>query len=222
MKKNNLMYYLVITILLILFNIIAFVIPIEKNTTFWIVYVFSDLAFIMQVPLWMISFGKNDTLKNKFLGISLIYIGIFYLIIQLIVFIVFVVFPTLPVWLAIIICSIIFALSIIFVIAGKTGTKEIKRIDEKIKVKRAFIQFLQTDIEMLIENEKDNETKEALKKLAEKVRFSDPMSHEMLAELESRISSKVDEMKNLFNKKELIDEVDKLLIERNKKCKILK
>lgn len=222
MKKNNLMYYLVITILLILFNIIAFVIPIEKNTTFWIVYVFSDLAFIMQVPLWMISVGKNDTLKNKFLGISLIYIGIFYLIIQLIVFIVFVVFPTLPVWLAIIICSIIFALSIIFVIAGKTGTKEIKRIDEKIKVKRAFIQFLQTDIEMLIENEKDNETKEALKKLAEKVRFSDPMSHEMLAELESRISSKVDEMKNLFNKKELIDEVDKLLIERNKKCKILK
>lgn len=222
MKKNNLMYYLVITLLLILFNVIAFVIPIEKNTTFWIIYAFSDLSFIMQIPLWMISVRKNDTLKNKFLGGSLIYIGIFYLIIQLIFFIIFVVFPTLPVWLAIILCSIIFALTIIFVIAGQTGTKAIKRIDEKIKIKHTFIQFLQTDIEMLIENEKDNETKETLKKLAEKVRFSDPMSHEMLSELESIISSKVDEMKNLSNKKDLIDEVDKLLIERNKKCKILK
>lgn len=222
MKKNNLIYYLVITILLILFNVIAFVLPIEKNTTFWIVYVFSDLAFIMQIPLWTISVGKNDTLKNKFLGFSLIYIGIFYLIIQLIVFIIFIVFPTLPVWLAIIICTIIFALSIVFVIAAQTGTKEIKRIDDKIKVKRAFIQFLQTDIEMLMENEKDQETKEALKKLAEKVRFSDPMSHEMLAEVELKISNKLDEMKNISNKKDLIDEVDKLLIERNKKCKILK
>ena len=75
---------------------------------------------------------------------------------------------------------------------------------------------------MIVESESDNETKEALKKLAEKVRFSDPMSHGMLGELESRILAKVDEMKSQADKKELIKEVDILLTERNKKCKTLK
>ena len=95
-------------------------------------------------------------------------------------------------------------------------------VEEKNKVKRAFIQFLQTDIEMLAESESDAETKAALSKLAEKVRFSDPMSHEMLGELESRISTKVEEMKTTAYKKALISEIEILLIERNKKCKILK
>ena len=44
----------------------------------------------------------------------------------------------------------------------------------------------------------------------------------MLGELESRISAKVDEMKSATDKKALIGEVDILLTERNKKCKILK
>ena len=96
------------------------------------------------------------------------------------------------------------------------------RVEEKIKIKRAFIQFLQTDIEMLAESETDTETKAELKKLAEKVRFSDPMSHEMLGELESRISAKVEEMKTATDKKGLIAEINILLTERNKKCKILK
>lgn len=222
MKKNNLMSYLALGILFVLFNLIAFLIPTEKNATFWTAYVFSVIAFAVQIPLWKIAFGKKDTLKSKFLGIPVIHVGIAYLIIQLIAFAVFMVFPTLPVWLAVIVCAIILATSALCIIAGQAGANEINRVEEKIKVKRAFIQFLQTDIEMLAENETDTETKAELKKLAEKVRFSDPMSHEMLGELESRISAKVEEMKTAADKKALIEEVTTILTERNKKCKILK
>jgi hypothetical protein len=124
--------------------------------------------------------------------------------------------------LAVVVCSIILAISALCAIAGQAGANEINRVEEKIKVKRAFIQFLQVDIEMLAESETDAETKAELKKLAEKVRFSDPMSHEMLGELESRISVKVEEIKTATDKKAIIKEIDVLLIERNKKCKILK
>ena len=222
MKKNNLMSYLALGIVFVLFNVIAFVIPTDKTATFWTAYVFSVIAFAVQIPLWKIALGKKDTLKSKFLGIPVIHVGITYLIIQLISFAIFMIFPTLPVWLAVIVCAIILAISALCAIAGQAGADEINRIDEKIKVKRAFIQFLQTDIEMLAENESDPETKAALEKLAEKVRFSDPMSHEMLGELESRISAKVEEMKTAADKKVLIEEISTLLIERNKKCKILK
>ncbi len=222
MKKNNLMSYLALGIVFVLFNVIAFVIPTDKTATFWTAYAFSLIAFAVQIPLWKIALGKKDTLKSKFLGIPIIQVGITYLIIQLIAFAVFMIFPTLPVWLAVVVCTIILAISALCAIAGQAGANEINRVEEKIKVKRAFIQFLQTDIEMLTENETNAETKAELKKLAEKVRFSDPMSHEMLGELESRISAKVEEMKIVSDKIALVREVEILLIERNKKCKILK
>ena len=222
MKKNNLMSYIALGIVFALFNVIAFVIPTEKTATFWTAYAFSVVAFAVQIPLWKIALGKKDTLKSKFLGIPVIHVGITYLIIQLIAFAVFMILPTLPVWLAVVVCTIILAISALCAIAGQVGANEINRVEEKIKVKRAFIQFLQTDIEMLAETETDAETTAALKKLAEKVRFSDPMSHEMLGELESRISAKVEEMKTATDKKALIEEITTLLTERNKKCKILK
>lgn len=222
MKKNNLMSYLALGIVFALFNVIAFVVPTDKTATFWIAYAFSVVALAVQIPLWKLALGKKDTLKSKFLGIPVIYVGLTYLVIQLIAFAVFMSFPTLPVWLAIVVCSIILALSALCAIAGDAGANEIDRVEEKIKAKRTFIQFLQTDIEMLAETEADAETKAALKKLAEKVRFSDPMSHEMLGELESRISAKVEEMKTTADKKALVEEASTLLTERNKKCKILK
>ena len=180
------------------------------------------VAFAVQIPLWKIAFGKKETLKSKFLGIPVVHVGITYLIIQLIAFAVFMIFPMLPVWLAVVVCSIILAISMLCAIAGQAGANEINRVEEKIKVKRAFIQFLQTDIEMLAEIEPDAETKAELKKLAEKVRFSDPMSHEMLGELESRITAKVEDIKTASDKIALVREVEVLLMERNKKCKILK
>ena len=222
MKKNSLMSYLALGIVFALFNVIAFVIPTEKAATFWTAYAFSVVAFAVQIPLWKISLGKKDTLKSKFLGIPVIHVGITYLIIQLFAFAVFMIFPTLPTWLAVIVCAIILAIFALCAIAGQAGANEINRVEAKIKVKRAFIQFLKIDIEMLYESETDAETKAALKKLAEKIRFSDPMSHEMLGELESRISAKVEEMKTTADKKALIEEVTTLLTERNKKCKILK
>ena len=222
MKKNSLMSYLALGVVFALFNVIAFVIPTDKTPTFWTAYVFSVVAFAVQIPLWNIALGKKETLKSKFLGIPIIHVGLTYLIIQLIAFAVFMIFPTLPVWLAVVVCAIILAISALCAIAGQAGANEINRVEEKIKVKRAFIQFLQTDIEMLVESETDSETKAALKKLAENVRFSDPMSHEMLGELEFRISAKVEEMKAAADKKTLIEEVSILLSERNKKCKILK
>ena len=222
MKKNRLMPYLALGIAFALFNVIAFIIPTLKTAAFWTAYTFSVIAFAVQIPLWKIAFGKKDTLKSKFLGIPVIHVGFAYLVIQSIAFLIFMIFPMLPVGLVVVVCAIILAISALCAIAGQAGANEINRVEEKIKVKRAFIQFLQTDIEMLTEAETDAETKVALKKLAEKVRFSDPMSHETLGELEARITAKVEEMKTAVDKKTLIGEIDILLIERNKKCKILK
>ena len=74
----------------------------------------------------------------------------------------------------------------------------------------------------LAEKEENEEVHARLKDLIKLIRSSDPMSHEMLAELESRISEKVDTLKGATNKLEIIREIELLIIERNKKTKILK
>ena len=48
------------------------------------------------------------------------------------------------------------------------------------------------------------------------------MSNEQVADLEDKISTKLAELKNTSSKLEIMTELNSLLDERNKKCRILK
>lgn len=222
MKKNKGMTYAVLGIAFVLFNVISFAIPTVKTSTFWVAYVFTAVAFISQIAIWKFAFKGADTLKSKFLGIPLISVGITYLIIQLIAFAIFMALPLTASWIAIVVCALILGISGICLIGTETGREEINRVEEKVEKKVFYIKSLQVDIEMLANSETDAETKAALTKLAEKIRFSDPMSNEVLADLDTKISEKATELKMSDNKLEIISELDLLLTEWNKKTKILK
>ena len=222
MKKNSVMAYAVLAISFTLFNVIAFVIPTAKTATFWIAYAFTVIAFASQIAIWKVAFNGANTLKSKFLGIPLIPVGITYWIIQIIAFIVFMALPLTASWIAVVVCALILGISAICLIGTEIGREEISRVEEKVEKKVFYIKSLQVDIEMLSSTESDVDTKAALIKLAEKIRFSDPMSNEALAELEAEISAKVKELKTAENKAEIITVLDSLIVERNKKAKLLK
>lgn len=222
MKKNKGMAYAVLAIAFVLFNVIAFAVPTAKTATFWIAYVFSTVAFASQIAIWKFAFKGADTLKSKFLGIPLISVEITYLIIQIIAFAVFMALPLTASWIAIVVCALILGMSVICLIGTETGREEINRVEEKVKKKVFYIKSLQVDVEMLASAERDTDTKAALTKLAEKIRFSDPMSNDILAALEAEITTKVKELKTAENKAEIITVLDSLITERNKKAKLLK
>ena len=222
MKKNKGMAYAVLAIAFVLFNVIAFAVPTAKTSTFWIAYVFAAVAFVSQIAIWKFAFKGADTLKSKFLGIPLISVGITYLIIQLIAFAIFMAFPIAPTWIAIVVCALILGISAICLIGTETGREEVGRVEEKVEKKVFYIKSLQVDIEMLASAETNADTKMALTKLAEKIRFSDPMSNEVLADIEAEITAKVKELKTAENKAEIIKVLDSFITERNKKAKLLK
>ena len=222
MKKNSTKGYVILGILFALISIIAFAVPTVKTATFWITYVFTAAAFAAQIVIWKTALGKEGTLKSKFLGFPVVHIGIVYAIIQTVAFAVFMFVPTLPAWSAIVVCSIIAGVSAVCMISANVGRNEIERVEAKVQKKVFYIRELQADIELLADNESDAAVKTALTHLAEKIRFSDPMSSEQLADLENKISAKVLELKTAPNKVEIITELNSLLDERNKKCKILK
>lgn len=222
MKKKIPMGYVALGIAFVLFNVIAFAVPTAKTATFWIAYVFTAVAFASQIAVWKLAFKDGDTLKSKFLGIPLISVGTIYLIVQIIAFAIFMAYPTAPAWAAVVVCALILGVSAICLIGTDVGKEEIVRVEKKVEKKVFYIKALQVDVEMAAETEADAGTKTALLKLAEKLRFSDPMSNEALAELEAEIADKVKELKTAENKQKIIDELNLLLTERNKKTKLLK
>lgn len=219
MKKNSIKGYVILGILFVLISIIAFAVPTVKTATFWIAYVFTAAAFAAQIGIWKTALSKEGTLKSKFLGFPLVHIGIVYAVIQVIAFAVFMFVPTLPTWSAIVVCSIIAGVSAVCMISADAGRNEIERVEAKVQKKVFYIRELQADIELLADNETNADVKTALTQLAEKIRFSDPMSSEQLVDLENKISSKVAELKNAASKMEIITELNSLLDERNKNIK---
>ena len=222
MKKNSTKGYIILGILFALVSIIAFAVPTAKTATFWIAYAFTTAAFAVQIGVWRAALGKAETLKSKFLGFPVVHIGIVYAVIQVIAFAIFMFVPTLPVWSAIVVCSVIVGVSAVCMISAEAGRNEIERVETKVQKKVFYIRELQADVELMANNESDADVKTSLTQLAEKIHFSDPMSNEQLADLENQISSKVLELKTTANKVIVITELSLLLDERNKKCKILK
>ncbi|MGN0004959.1 MAG: hypothetical protein ACI37Z_03125 [Candidatus Gastranaerophilaceae bacterium] len=222
MKKNQGMAYAILCIAFALFNVFAFAVPTAKTATFWVSYVFTAISFALQIGVWKLAFKGRSAIKSKFLGIPIVSVGITYLIIQIIAFAVFMAFPLAPSWTAIVVSASILGISAMSLIGTETGREEINRVEEKVEKKISYIKSLQVDVEMLANTEMDADIKASLTKLAEKIRFSDPMSNDTLIDLETEIANKVKELKTTANKAEIIAGIELLLTERNKKAKLLK
>ena len=130
--------------------------------------------------------------------------------------------PALPVWSAIVAGAVIAGSSAICMIAADVGRSQIEQVSAKAREGTFYIRQLQTDIESLADTETNAETKTALKQLAEKIRFSDPMRDAQIADLEEQITVKIAELKYSEDKSRIINELILLLDKRNRKIKFLK
>lgn len=222
MKNNRTKGYVILGIMFVLITIISIAVPSVKNAAFWVSYAFTVIAFAAQIIIWKVAFRSDEALKSKFMGFPIVNIGIIYLVIQIILLIIFQSFQTLPVWAAVIICAAVAGVSAFCMICSSVGRNEIERVSAKVQGKVFFVKQLQVEIEVLANSETDIVIKSALMQLAEKVRFSDPVSDERLTDLEKQIIEKAAELKKGISMMKIINEISLLLDERNRKIKILK
>lgn len=214
--------YLILTIVLIVFAVAAFVAPFEKTPVFWVSFVFGLLAICFQIPLWNKALS-GETLRSKFLGFPVLHIGIAYLIIQLIVSIIMMAVPGIRLWIAIIVDVFILTITCVLITSGGVARSAIEETEEKIQEKTSFIKGLKADIDILLSKETDTKVKEALRKLSEEIHYSDPMSNSALGSIEAEISEKMISFSTAGeNKLNVISEISELIKQRNIKCKALK
>lgn len=232
MKKAYMFYSVIWAVLLALFNVLSFVsvgwAGIEKYTTsFWIGYIFITVAFIGQIICAYFALKDSD-IKKTFYNVSLISTSYTGLILSFIVGGLCMLISPLPYWVGIILCAIVLGLNVISVVKASAAIDIVSRVDEKVKKNTFFIKSLTIDAESLLSRAKSANIKAECKKVYEAVRYSDPMSDDALASVESQITVKFAELSeavkadNAEKVAELANEVFVLVGDRNKKCRLLK
>ena len=232
MNKKFKYYALIWAILLAVFNVICFITPDETagmskfGGAFWAGYIFITIAFIGQLVCAYIALKTDDKTK-LFYNIPIIRVSYTGLILTLVFGALCMAIPNLPNWVGIIVCLLVLAFTAIAVIKAKAAADVVENIDAKVKAKTIFVKTLTVDAENLFARATTPEAKDACKKVFEAVRYSDPMSNDALAGVESQITLKYNELSEAVsggadNVKNIADELVVLIGDRNRKCKLLK
>lgn len=230
MKKRFHLYIVVWAVLLALFNVIAFVsvgwAGQEKYTSsFWIGYVFITVMFIGQLICSYMAF-KADSAKKLFYNISLIRTSYIGLIVSFIVGGLCMLISPLPYWVGVIVCAIVLVANVLSVIKAAAAIDEIERVDTKVKTQTFFIKSLTVDADTLTASAKSEAVKAECRKVYEAIRYSDPMSNEALAAVESQITVKFAELSEAVksDNEEMVFNISiellTLISHRNKMCKV--
>ena len=233
MRKNFKYYVFCWFILVLLFHIIVLLIPNEVvrmnkfNGTFWVSYGGILLAFIVQLLCAYFTFKEENKQKISY-NLPLITISYFATLISVVLGAIFMVIPSLPNYLGAIACVLVLGLNTISVIKAKAAADMVGFIENKVQNNTHFIKSLTVDMENLKEQAMTDPIKAEVKKIYEAVRYSDPISNDALADLESQIVEKYDALTqavaqgNLGMVQAVAGEMIILINNRNKKCKLLK
>lgn len=233
MKKSIGIYSIIWAICLAVFNVIVFVTPNEIagvskfGGSFWVGYIFITIAFIGQLICALFAF-KAENRKQFFYKIPLISVSYTGLVLMLIAGSIFMAIPMLPEWIGIIVCMLILAFDAIAIMKATAAAEIVRGIDEKVKTQTFFIKNLASDAQSLMTSAKSDELRTEAKKVCEAIRYSDPMSNEVLSEMEAQIQKQFNAFADAVKAEdpELAKETADALVEmvngRNQKCKLLK
>lgn len=225
MKKEHIRPIAAFAVLLILYCLVAFLIPFVHTAVFWVSFVFTLIAFAVVAASIYIAFIKNPDAKSRFYGFPIAKIGVLYGAVQLLAGILFMALATIvPTWLAVLVYAIALGTSVIGLISAETVVEEIHIQDAKLKKDVSLMRDIQSKVSQMAAQSEDA----AIKALAEEFRYSDPVSSDAIAEAEADLAAAVDELQAAYVDgdseavKQLCHKASALLAERNRLCKLSK
>ena len=218
---------LIYLILLGVFNLLVFTIFKTRTSVFWLSYGFMTEAFVVQIISMLLAFKTADV-ETAFFGIPLASFSIYYLCAALIVGAVFMIFQKAGFVLALVIQVLLLAAFLIIAIIPLLARDTVQAVGENVKRNVTNLKSVLVDIEMLASSCAEPELKQALMKLADTVKYSDPMSNESVELIEQRIMRKISELRVSMDGRQTSDalqaceDLEQLYVERNKKLALSK
>lgn len=214
-------------IILAVYSLLVFVLPVPKNGVFWLSYFFMFVAFVLQLVGIYFSF-KDMTVKAVFFGIPLAQFTLFYFFAELFMSVVFMLIHMVPIIIPLLLQLLLLAVYAIVAIATIWARDTTVGINDHYKNSAGAMRMNTIDVEMLRDSATDPELKNQLRRLADAVRYSDPMTNPAIADLEATIKQETFALQtycedgDVAAAKEACTKLQRLYVERNKKLAALK
>ena len=230
LSKNAVRFLIFIGLALLVFNVIAFVVPFAKTGTFWIGYLFGTISILGQIAVMKLAFNGTTTVRSKFYGFPVARIGIIYAVVQVLLSIfVMALAAYIPAWIPVVIFIILFAIAAAGLVASDTVREEVVHQDAKIVEDVKAMRNLQSKMNMLVsQSDCNEEVKSALSSLAEEIKYSDPVSGKATKELEQELLFDIEELQKVVvdgdneSALKICKKAMGILAERNRLCKLNK
>ena len=229
MTKNSLRGLTVLAIILAVFSIVAFVVPFVQTPVFWIAYACGVFAVLFQLYIFRAAHTADGSAKSRFYGFPIVRVGLYYLVAQLIVSILEMALANLiPVWAAVIFNALLAAAVIIGCITVETMRDEIEQQDGQLKQKVSAMRELQSMAAAMVGQCSDEDLKKTLQKIADELRFSDPVTSDATASIEAEMRSQLADIQQAViegdteGAKTLCRKMMGNLAERNRVCSVNK
>lgn len=228
-SKKAAMFAGILALIFLAYNLTLFVFTgFDHYASFWISYVFMLISFVVLACVGTLLGQRGLMLRDWLFGFPIIKHSVVYLVVEFAVSRIFMAIDSDSWKLAFVLQFLIMAVYLVFAISCFLAKETITEIEERVAVKTQTIRLLYADMQTAAQGCADAELKPTLEKLAEELRYSDPMSNEALADLERRLANVIGEVKALVlsGQYELAKQncvtVANLINERNLKCKVLK
>lgn len=225
MKKDFVRSTICLGVLLVLYILLAFLIPFAKTAVFWISFVFTLVAFAVTGWALYTAFLKKPDTRSRFYGFPIARIGVLYGGAQLAVGLLFMALGKwIPAWLAVLVYAALLGAAVIGLVSADAVVETIHTQDQKLKKDVTFMRSLQSKANQMAAQCSLPEVQQ----FCENIRYSDPVSSEDLAESERDLSAAVDDLQAAIvdGDKDVISQLarkaDTLLSERNRLCKLNK
>ena len=228
-SKVRIQGLIILAILFAAFTVIAFAVPFRKGGIFALAYLFTVVAFGVQIYIFRLSFRRGGDVRSKFYSFPIARIGVVYLVVQIIAALALMALGALvPLWLALIILVVILAAAGAGVIAADVMRNEIERQDVQLQKDVSAMRAMQSKVRLLAGQCGDAKVAADISRLSEDLRYSDPVSSTAIADIEETLSGLIDELQKAVVEQEygaaaeLCRKASLTLAERNRLCKLNK
>lgn len=220
-KKTIGMSLAIWAVVFVIYNLLIFLFLTPVTPVFWLSYGFMVLAFLLQILGMYLAF-KDMNVQAVFFGIPLAQFTLFYFFAEFFMSFVFMIFQNItwkiPLFLQILLLAVYAVVAIVSVAARDSAVAA----KDKVMNSAAVMRLNTVDIEMLRDQAWDPELKNQLRRLAETVRYSDPMTNDAVAELDMRIRQETMALQtycedgDVTSAKESCAMLQRLYVQRNK------
>ena len=227
MSKNSVRFYISLAAVLVAFCVIALVVPFVRTAAFWVSFAFGVAAIGIQVYTMPRAMAGNT--RSKFYGFPILRISFVYLVIQIVLSFVFMALAKwVPVWIPVVLYVLLLCAALIGFVAADSVREEVERQDVQIKKQVSTMRMLQSRLSTLAAQCDSETAAAAVSRLAEELRFSDPVSCEALFDAESELSACIDTLQQAVvdgSEEDILTlcrRTSAALAERNRLCKLNK